>query len=164
MGNTHRQCAVQIHNDSKNYILCSPMVFLDSGRCLNTLPSTIGPSLHGSALFIKTHDTACGSVGVFTYDLYNESTKRHEKKMAVMFSNPYDFNINSNLYAVGLFDKKQLCDHSLFSKMYYDTGTEFVRRGAGYSLTYKRDGLIISANMTDTYEPDLDVSISSIDG
>ncbi|XP_054861371.1 DELTA-sagatoxin-Srs1a-like [Amphiprion ocellaris] len=164
MGNTHRQCAVQIHNKSNNYVLCSPIVYVYSGRCRDALPSTVGPSESGSALFIKTHDTACGSVGVFTYDLYNESTKRVDKKMAVMFSNPYNFDFYSNLYAVGLFDRKQLCDHSLYEKMYYNIGTEFVRGGAGSNLIHERDGLTISANMTDTCEPELNVSISSRNG
>uniref|UniRef100_A0A3Q1FX06 Uncharacterized protein n=1 Tax=Acanthochromis polyacanthus TaxID=80966 RepID=A0A3Q1FX06_9TELE len=130
----------------------------------NTLPSTIGPSEEGSALFTKTPDTACGAVGVFTFELYNQSTKTVDKKMAVMFSNPYSFDFFYNLYAVGLFDKNQLCEYSLYHKMYYNAGKEFVRHRAGYPLTYEGDGLIISASMTDTYEPELDVIIRSIDG
>uniref|UniRef100_A0A3Q1FDB9 Uncharacterized protein n=1 Tax=Acanthochromis polyacanthus TaxID=80966 RepID=A0A3Q1FDB9_9TELE len=152
MGNTFRQCAIQINNNSNNCMLQNPMVYLYSGRCENTLPSTIGPSEEGSALFTKTSNTACGSVGVFTYELYNQSTKTVEKKMAVMFSDPFNFAQYSNYYAVGLFDKTQLCEYNLYHKMYYNTGTEFVRCHAGYPLTYKGDGLIISASMTDTYD------------
>ncbi|XP_023147356.1 DELTA-sagatoxin-Srs1a-like [Amphiprion ocellaris] len=163
MGN--RQCAVGINNNTNNYMLRNPIVYVYSGHCQDALPSTLGPSENGSALFTKTPNTACGAVGVFTYDLYSESTNRDEKKMAVMFSNPYNFNFYSNLYAVGLFDKNELVDYSLYDKMYYKTGIEFVRDHAGSDLIYKGNGLIISATMTDSYQPQLDVNIiSSING
>ncbi|XP_008293160.1 cytolysin Src-1-like [Stegastes partitus] len=164
MGNllpTHRQCAVQINNNCTSYVLRNPRVYTDSGHCNEALTPTIGPSSDGHGLFMKTPYTARGAVGVFTYDLYNETTKRDDNKVAVMFSNPYDLNIYSNCFAVGIIDGNQPCDQSLYETMCYHTLEWFVRAQAGSYLTYSKGDVTISATMTDAYQVDLTVTVSS---
>ncbi|KAM3597486.1 uncharacterized protein V6R79_005215 [Siganus canaliculatus] len=114
---THRQCTFEFKNHS-NITLWRPRVHVVSGTCEEPLTPLFRPSESGSALFKKTPHTACGSVGVLTYDLQTECGQLMEEKMAVMFSNPYDFNLHSNWFAVGFFDMSRDCNSSLFDEMY----------------------------------------------
>ncbi|XP_028268220.1 DELTA-stichotoxin-Hmg2b-like [Parambassis ranga] len=151
---THRQCTIEIKNQT-SYTLSDPREHIISGHCDTPLPSTIRPSEGGSALFAKTPHTACGSVAVFTYSLQNK------KKMAVMFSVPYDYNFYHNWYAVGIFGENTRCDEHLFDRMYYREQEGFIRGSAnGPSLTYMEENAVIKATMTDTYQPILSVEIS----
>ncbi|KAM3598987.1 uncharacterized protein V6R79_025207 [Siganus canaliculatus] len=158
---THRQCSIAFENQSTS-TLCIPSVFIESGTCEDPLPPSLGPSESGSALFKKTPYTACGSVGVLTYNLQNECGQLMEEKMAVMFSNPCDFNLYSNWFAVGFFDKNRVCDYSLYDEMYNRPQTTFVRGKAGdQSLTYKGQSETIHASMSDTYTPVIKVVVSN---
>ena len=90
---------IVIHNIVNNYSDHLIRFHLISGGCLKPLPFEINPVTRDNAVFAKTGNTARGSIGVFTYDLSlngSDSTK----KMAIMFSVPYDFNLYSNWHAV----------------------------------------------------------------
>lgn len=118
------------------------------------------PSDTGSALFDKTLGAACGSVGVFTYDIYQEFADQYRGKLAVMFSNPYDRIAYSSWYAVGVFGMDRACDEELYKEMYYGDQTSFVRgKASGPSLTYNLPGLAIAASMSDTHESVLKVQV-----
>ncbi|KAM3597591.1 uncharacterized protein V6R79_006599 [Siganus canaliculatus] len=157
---THRQCTIELKNES-TYPLCSPSVFIVSGICEDPLPPFLRPSESGSVLFKKTPNSPRGAVGVLTYHLLSTSGELMEEKMAVMFSNPFDFNLYSNWFAVGFFDKSRVCDSSLYEEMYKGPETTFVRGKAGeQSLTYKGQGATIKASMSDTYTPGITVEIA----
>ncbi|XP_026202360.1 bryoporin-like [Anabas testudineus] len=157
---THRQCTVELQNKCSVYTLCNPHVHTISGRCDKPLPPSLSPSESGSALFIKTPHTACGSVGVFTYDLHNESADKSEGRIAVMFSVPYDFNFYSNWYAVGVFGLDKQCGKHLFEEMYNYTERGFVRgKAKGPSLTHKGGVVTVRATMSDSYQPVLKVQV-----
>ncbi|XP_072224854.1 DELTA-actitoxin-Aas1a-like [Leuresthes tenuis] len=111
---SHRQCSLEIKNKSSKYTLSEP-VHLISGNCEVPLPPTLGPSETGTALFIKAPHTACGSVGILTYDLLQESSRQFRGRMAVMFSVPYDFVLYSSWYGVGVLGRDMLCNKELFS-------------------------------------------------
>ncbi|XP_030592682.1 DELTA-stichotoxin-Hcr4b-like [Archocentrus centrarchus] len=149
---THRQCSIELKNGCSNYTLLNPSVH-------KPLPLVIDPSSTGSALFMKTPNTACGAVGVFTYDLRNKSTVESTEKLAVMFSVPYDFNLYSNWCAVGIFDKSKECNYDLYYQMYNKTDKAFTRGKAGPGLNYKKDQITIMALMTDSYEPVIEVEV-----
>ncbi|XP_035510865.1 LOW QUALITY PROTEIN: bryoporin-like [Morone saxatilis] len=156
---THRQCSIEITNKCSNYTLRNPSLHTDSGSCTEPLPGTsIDPSKTGNALFTKTPNTARGAVGVFTYNLLNQSANASTEKIAVMFSVPYDYNLYSNWYAVGIFDKSVLCDHDLYYQMYNNTGT-FERKKGGQSIEYRKDNVTIIATMTDTFQPVMHVEV-----
>ncbi|XP_040917647.1 DELTA-sagatoxin-Srs1a-like [Toxotes jaculatrix] len=157
---THRQCSIEVQNKCAGYSLGNPRVHTVSGSCEKPLPPTLGPSESGSALFIKTPHTACGSVGVFTYDLLSESTRQYRGRVAVMFSVPYDFNLYSNWYAVGVFGLDMHCDKHLYEMMYYNAERGFVRgKAKGPSLTHKGNDVTIRATMSDSYQPVIKVQV-----
>lgn len=113
------------------------------------MPAKLGPSESGNALFSKTGGTARGSVGVFTYDLYDHDTKTAHKKIAVMFSVPFDYGLYSNWYAVGVFNRHTNCDYDLYCKMYYSNERGFVRGYAdGHDLTHTDIDVTIKSSMT----------------
>ncbi|KAG8006706.1 Bryoporin [Nibea albiflora] len=157
---THRQCSVEVTNKCSNYDLCDPGVYSESGFCVETLPLTLDPSSSGNALFTKTPHTARGAVGVFTYDLHDKSTKESTEKIAVMFSVPYDYNLYSNWYAVGIFDKSTECNHDLYHQMYNNNGTSFVRgKASGPCLKHKKNRVTIVASMSDSHQPVMKVEV-----
>uniref|UniRef100_A0A3P8NXW4 Uncharacterized protein n=1 Tax=Astatotilapia calliptera TaxID=8154 RepID=A0A3P8NXW4_ASTCA len=122
---------------------------LVSGLCQIPLPTKLGPSECGSALFSKTGGTARGSVGVFTYDLYDTAADRADKKIAVLFSVPFDYGLHSNWCAVGVFDGETNSDSALYDKMYRTPERGFVRGKAdGYDLTHTDFNVTIKSSMT----------------
>lgn len=121
----------------------------------------VGPCSAVKAHFNKTTGTATGAVGVFTYDLFNAELNDYSHIMAVMFSVPYDRNLYSNWFALGMFNKDKHCDHSLYNKMYNGSENNFVRGKAGEpGIFYEGDYVILSASMTDSGEAILTVEIS----
>ncbi|XP_051249636.1 DELTA-thalatoxin-Avl1a-like [Dicentrarchus labrax] len=157
---THRQCTIELENKCSGYTLCNPCDYINSGSCAIPPPPTLSPSESGSFLFIKTPNTACGSVGVLTYDLHDEASHRSDGKLAIMFSNPYDFNLYSNWFAVGIFDMDTKCDYSLFDEMYNKPQTKFVRGQAkDLSLIYKGETVTVRATMSDNDTPVMKVQV-----
>ncbi|XP_033501544.1 uncharacterized protein LOC117268903 [Epinephelus lanceolatus] len=151
---THCQCSIEITNKSSNYTLCNP-----SGYCAKPLPPSIDPTSSGNALFTKTANAARGAVGVFTYDLLDKSTKESTEKIAVMFSVPYDYNLYSNWYALGIFEKSKECDHNLYYHMYNNTDHTFVRKKAGLSVSHRKDRVAIMTSMADSYQPVMKIEV-----
>ncbi|XP_027140885.1 DELTA-sagatoxin-Srs1a-like [Larimichthys crocea] len=157
---THRQCSVEVTNKCSNYELCEPSVYMNSGFCAQSLPLTLEPSSSGNALFTKTPHGARGAVGVFTYDLLDKSTNESTEKIAVMFSVPYDFNLYSNWYAVGIFHKFTECNHDLYHKMYNNSDNSFVRgKAGGLCLKHKNNRVTVVASMSDSYQPVMKVEV-----
>ncbi|CAI5670167.1 unnamed protein product [Oreochromis niloticus] len=155
-----RQSAVHITNQTEGYTLCNPSLHLVSGCCQIPLPTKLGPYESDNSLFSKTGGTTCGSVGVFTYDLYDHSTNRADKKIAVMFSVPFDYGRYSNWFAVGVFDKEKKCDGDLFHKMYYSDERGFVRGKAdGHDLKHTADDVVITLGMTNSSVATLKVNV-----
>ncbi|XP_059183620.1 DELTA-sagatoxin-Srs1a-like isoform X2 [Centropristis striata] len=160
---THRQCSIEITNKCSQYTLCNPSYFTESGSCAEPLPYRIDSSSSGSGLFIKTPNAARGAVGVFTYDLINKSTDESTGKIAVMFSVPYDFNLHSNWYAVGIFGMWKECNYDLYYQMYYNNDSTFVRSKAGHGIKHSDKGVTIMATMSDTHQPEMKVEVRDND-
>uniref|UniRef100_A0A3Q3IJN6 Uncharacterized protein n=1 Tax=Monopterus albus TaxID=43700 RepID=A0A3Q3IJN6_MONAL len=143
------------------FLLFVTRVYTHSGYCVKPLPPTIDPLESGGALFTKSPDTACGCVGVFTYDLQSQFTKQFSSaKVAVMFSNPFDLSHDVNMFAVGVFDKDKKCDYDLYKEMRYGEEEGFVRGKAKNGiLTYKSDEVNIRATMSDSDQPVIKVQL-----
>lgn len=114
-------------------------------------------------MFAKSVGAARGSVGVFTYNLVKAKSKDITGKMAVMFSNPYDFGSYSNWFAVGIFDKHTQCNKDLFHQMYNESKDHrFVRGKAadGSTLKVQKDQVTIMATMSDAFAPVIKVYVT----
>lgn len=123
----------------------------------------VGPCSAGSAFFNKSTGAATGAVGVFTYDLFNPEFNDYSHVLAVMFSVPYDRNLYSNWFAVGIFARGNNCDYDLYDIMYNGSENNFVRAKAdGSSITYEGDYAIVSASMSDSGEAVLRVDVSDV--
>ncbi|XP_029998139.1 bryoporin-like [Sphaeramia orbicularis] len=159
---THRQCNVDITNACKDYSLSNPRMHLYSGHCAIPQSPFIDSGTSDVAVFVKTPHTARGSVGVITYDLQDNQTQLSTRKMAVMFSVPYDFNIYSNEYAVGIFDHSRECDKTLYNEMISGSGASFRGKKAKEpgSLIYEGGTFTIMATMSDAYQPVIKLRIS----
>lgn len=135
--------------------------YMYSGFCQRPLTPELEANESGSALFEKTPNTGWGCVGVVTYDLRNNSTKECDGRMAVMFSNPYNFMSFSNWFAAGVFGMDTHCDYSLYQKMYYKAQKGFVRsKASDFNLTYKSQSVTIRATMSNSYTPEIKVKVS----
>ncbi|KAF7652095.1 hypothetical protein LDENG_00101880 [Lucifuga dentata] len=157
----HRSCTVELNNASGCYTLTNPRVFTESGYCEVPPPPVVSPCSAASGMFNKTTGAATGAVGVFTYDLFNPDLNDYSHIMAVMFSVPYDRNLYSNWFAVGIFDRGNNCDYNLYDIMYNGTENNFVRAKAdGSCISYEGDYVTVSASMSDAAEAVLRVNIS----
>ena len=76
-----------------------------------------------------------------------------------MFSVPFDFNLYSIWYAVGVFDKCRACDYDLYYQMYNDTGNMFTREIGGKRLDHKDGRVAITASMSSSYQPILTLQV-----
>ncbi|XP_058510143.1 DELTA-sagatoxin-Srs1a-like [Solea solea] len=161
---THRQCNIEIENNSCNYTLQNPRMYTRRGRCSKPLPPTIGQSSSGEVEFKKTPNMACGSVGIFTYDLVDKETTAASEQIAVLFKVPFDHNRKSNKYAVGVFDIGKTCNRDLFQEMSKKMDTVFVRGKAKENgLSYRGDHVTIMATMSDCHTPVIKVEVSDTD-
>uniref|UniRef100_A0A8P4GKI9 DELTA-sagatoxin-Srs1a-like n=1 Tax=Dicentrarchus labrax TaxID=13489 RepID=A0A8P4GKI9_DICLA len=140
--------------------VCVSRTYTYSGFCQKPPPPTLRPSESGSAMFHKTPFSVCGSVGVLTYDLQNESTQQYDGKLAVMFSVPFDYMSYRNWFGVGIFDMNTKCDYSLFDEMYNKPETTFVRHQANFKLIYKGKAVTIRATMSDSSKAVIKVEVS----
>ncbi|XP_034552465.1 DELTA-sagatoxin-Srs1a-like [Notolabrus celidotus] len=155
-----RQCSIEFENESK-YTLLNACYYMHSGFCQQPLPLDLTSSDSGRALFEKTPNTMWGCVGVVMYDLKNNSTNEHDGKMAVMFSNPYNFMQFSNWFAVGVFGMNKHCDYSLYKEMYYSAQKGFIRgKAKDFNLNYSIEAVIIRVTMSDSYKPVIKVKVS----
>ncbi|KAI9546150.1 hypothetical protein NQZ68_029385 [Dissostichus eleginoides] len=146
---THRQCTIELKNQSSKYTLCNPRVYMDSGRCTVPLPPSIQPDSSGEAVFVKTPNAARGSVGMFTYDLVDNSTKQCSKKIAVLFKVPFDMKLNSVGYAVGELDVSKECNRDLYREISKKENMTLVSgKAKGPSLKHESENVTVLATMS----------------
>uniref|UniRef100_A0A3B5AQ38 Uncharacterized protein n=1 Tax=Stegastes partitus TaxID=144197 RepID=A0A3B5AQ38_9TELE len=100
---------------------------LPSWCCVYPLRPRIDPSSFGYMAFAKIPRAACGCAGIFTYELLSSSTRTSTEQIAVMFKVPFDQNLKSNAYAVGVFDISKECNRYLFQDMTKGLDTTFIR-------------------------------------
>ncbi|KAL6483266.1 hypothetical protein MHYP_G00081380 [Metynnis hypsauchen] len=123
---TERNVAIQISNYSKQYILKNPRVFTTAGYSHSPPQPTVKKGTRESCSFTKNPEKTYGCVGVLTYDVCVDNKSDAVKRLAIMFSVPYNYNQYENWFALGFIDASRSCDESLFNTMYYDSGP-FVR-------------------------------------
>lgn len=100
--------------------------------------------------FTKDDNTATGAVGLLTYDLFHKTSRVCSKRMAIMFSVPYDRNLYKNQLAVGVFDESKACDKHLYQQMYDGKDQSCFKRsdGNGTNLEYEGQSVCLRATMS----------------
>ncbi|KAG7488330.1 hypothetical protein MATL_G00032670 [Megalops atlanticus] len=124
-----RSVSIHLTNHTKTYILVNPQVYTHSGYCYNPPQPTVKEGIREICSFTKTTGTACGAVGVLTYDIANDCRKTL-KRLAIMFSVPFDYSYYENWFALGFFGTDRACDESLYKLMYNENDGTFTRTKA----------------------------------
>ncbi|KAG6922204.1 hypothetical protein G0U57_003450 [Chelydra serpentina] len=91
-----RCVGIQITNNTRDVTLENPRTYCFSGRAMIDPVPQIPPGSSESFLFVKTSYTACGSVGVLSYE-------SDAFTLAIMFSNPFDRLLYYNEFAIEIF-------------------------------------------------------------
>ncbi|KAE8578299.1 hypothetical protein XENTR_v10023445 [Xenopus tropicalis] len=113
---TGRCVCIEIANKTSSITLSSPSSYCKSGFVYCPPPPTISPGNVDHCMFVKTPSTACGSVGVLTYH-YSET-----HTIAILFSNPFDYNIHSIYFGALITDEVRKADQALYNEMYHYDG------------------------------------------
>jgi len=123
---------------------------MSSGFCFSPAQPTVRSAQTEVCSFIKDDNTATGTVGVLTYELFNVQRRHCNELMAVMFSVPYDYNVYNNWLSVGIFESTRACDEELYKHMYYEKNfTNFLRQEAdGSGIMYPGRELDVRATMS----------------
>ncbi|XP_068161545.1 uncharacterized protein [Antennarius striatus] len=138
---TNRNCILELTNVSSVYCLYMPKVHLENGFVYSPPTPTLNTNLTEVCSFTKDDHTASGASGVLTYELFNMRSRRSDGLLAVMFSVPFDYNLYSNWYGVGIFERSTECDDKLFDLMYNKKDDSFVRHkadGSGIKICRKK--------------------------
>ncbi|KAL6478447.1 hypothetical protein MHYP_G00142820 [Metynnis hypsauchen] len=122
---TNRNVTIQITNRSNTTTLTNPRTYTFSGCCHHPPQPTIPQKTQEICSFSKISYTACGAVGVLTYQILQN--EEHVGELAIMFSVPFDYNLYKNWFALGIFEADIPCDSNLFKRMYYDVDGPFTR-------------------------------------
>ncbi|XP_036408043.1 DELTA-sagatoxin-Srs1a-like [Megalops cyprinoides] len=147
---TNRNCTIEITNVSSSYCLVNPKVYMSSGFSFNPPQPTVRTTKTEVCSFTKDDNTASGSVGVLTYELFDMRSRHCNELIAIMFSVPFDYNIYKNWLGVGIFEHKRACDEALYKHMYYEKNfTNFTRAEAnGSGVEYKGRVVDLRATMS----------------
>ncbi|XP_075770543.1 DELTA-thalatoxin-Avl1a-like [Pelodiscus sinensis] len=111
--NVGRCVGIEIFNKTENVTLENPRTFCFSGYIWTEPTPEIPPRGSGSSVFVKKGRTACGSVGVLSYESNNFT-------LAIMFSNPFDYNLYGIEFALELYNGRTHFDsmERLYHYMY----------------------------------------------
>ncbi|XP_061088580.1 DELTA-sagatoxin-Srs1a-like [Conger conger] len=147
---TNRNCTIEISNLSSKLCLVNPKVYMDSGFSFNPPQPTVCTNQIEVCSFTKKEDSASGSVGVLTYELFDMQARHCNELIAIMFSVPFDYNIYKNWIGVGIFEHTRACNKDLYKHMYNEENmTNFARSEAnGSGVQYKGRVAELRASMS----------------
>uniref|UniRef100_A0A3B4AXQ3 Uncharacterized protein n=1 Tax=Periophthalmus magnuspinnatus TaxID=409849 RepID=A0A3B4AXQ3_9GOBI len=147
---TNRNCTIEVTNVSSHYCLINPQVYMASGFSQHPPQPTIRTAKVEVCTFTKDDNTATGSVGLLTYDLFHMQGRHCNERMAIMFSVPFDRNLYKNKLAIGIFPNSTACDKQLYNLMYDGKDmSNFTRSDTnGSGLVYQGPHLDVRATMS----------------
>ncbi|MGH0191076.1 UNVERIFIED_CONTAM: hypothetical protein FKN15_054472 [Acipenser sinensis] len=111
--------------DHCNDVILFIRTYTFSGYNVDPPHPTINAKTTAVCSFSKTSFTACGAVGVLTYDVIKNNDA--VECIAMMFSVPFDYNLYKNLFAIGSFSVGTSCDNALYIRMYQEWVEGFIR-------------------------------------
>ncbi|XP_036449957.1 uncharacterized protein LOC118824113 isoform X2 [Colossoma macropomum] len=132
--NTEKNVTIQLSNYSHKYILTNPRVFTSSGYSHNPPQPTIQRRTMEACSFTKTAGTACGAVGVLTYEIFKHDCGEWAGDLVIMFSVPYD--LCENWFALGIFKERVCCNEQLFHQLYYANGPFTRAKSTGSEIKF----------------------------
>uniref|UniRef100_A0A0E9XZ40 Uncharacterized protein n=1 Tax=Anguilla anguilla TaxID=7936 RepID=A0A0E9XZ40_ANGAN len=110
--------------------------------------------------FGQTKGTACGSVGVLTYDIFEDQKNKAEYRLAIMFSVPFDYTYYENWFSLGLFKTTQACDYSLYNRMYYEEEKSFKReKASGSQISFQCEKFTLAGTMSPIINAEMKVDL-----
>lgn len=123
---------------------------MTSGFCQHPPQPTVRTTKTEVCSFIKDDNTATGSVGLLTYDLFHMQSRVCSERIAIMFSVPFDHNLYKNRLAVGVVEQSIACDKHLYDQMYDGKDlNKFTRsESSGCGLEYKAAYVDLRATMS----------------
>ena len=113
-------CGIEIENWTK-YVFGIPIAHVKGGT-LSSPPVPILPAKKEVMISHKASGTATGVYGTASW-LIESTVASQQRRLVVMWSAPYDFNLHSNTLAVGITTPGQTTHPvgpTWFDKMYYD--------------------------------------------
>ncbi|XP_055049405.2 tereporin-Ca1-like [Misgurnus anguillicaudatus] len=145
---TNRNCTIEINNMSDVYCLNKPKFYTYSGSCWHPPQPTISCKKTGICAFTKIGFTACGAVGVLTYDLFHMENHECTDRIAILFSVPFN-GLYDNTFGVGVITTDRECNEGLYEKMYYESDNRFIRGKAKEGgITYNAQRVKLEATMS----------------
>ncbi|KAJ8377132.1 hypothetical protein SKAU_G00077160 [Synaphobranchus kaupii] len=151
-----RSVSIYLSNCSSN-ILINPQVYTYSGNCFEPPQPTVEKGVTEIS-FGSTTASSSGAVGVMTYDI-TEDRKNAVKRLAIMFSVPYNYNHYENWFALGLFDPYQACDESLYDMMYNKVGTFERGKAVGTEIRFQSGKFTLRGNMSPVAKAEMKVEL-----
>uniref|UniRef100_A0A0E9WXH3 Uncharacterized protein n=1 Tax=Anguilla anguilla TaxID=7936 RepID=A0A0E9WXH3_ANGAN len=146
-------------NNNTSYMLINPQVYTYSGYCYVPPQPSVEKRKTEVCSFGQTKGTACGAVGVLTYDITEDRKKKAVERLAIMFSVPFNYNHYENWFALGLSDIDQACDHSLYNRMYYNTGSFKRERATGSEISFRSGKFILRGTMSPVAKAEIKVEL-----
>ena len=134
-------------------------VHTSSGYSLLSPTPTVAQNATQICSFRKAEGSACGAVGVLTYDIAEDRKKGGVKRLAIMFSVPHDYDFYSNWFALGLFDTSQACDHSLYELMYYKNGPFKRAKASGSEISHHGRKYTLKGTMSPAKNAEIKVEL-----
>ncbi|KAJ8280029.1 hypothetical protein COCON_G00070950 [Conger conger] len=135
-GSLLRSVSIHLTNNCKSHVLMNPQVYTSSGHSYDPPQPTVEKGVTQVCAF--GHEKGCplGAVGVLTYDIV-DSQKKAIKRLAIMFSVPFNYVSDVNWFALGLFDVAQACGESLYELMYYREGPFKREKASGSEMSFQ---------------------------
>ncbi|XP_039621263.1 DELTA-thalatoxin-Avl1a-like [Polypterus senegalus] len=146
-----RNVTIQLLNSSSTFILRNPKYHCSSGYNITPPPSILPKETAAIMSFTKRKVVPRGCVGVLTYELAKSEEGSTVSCLAIMFSNPYDYNLYNIWCAAGIIEPCQACDEVLFRQMYDEKGdSRFSRMKASDNMSiYNAKDVVIKAKISD---------------
>lgn len=145
--------------NSSSCMLINPQVYTYSGYCYVPPNPMVEKGKTEVCSFGQTKGTACGSVGVLTYDIFEDQKNKAEYRLAIMFSVPFDYTYYENWFALGLFKTAQACDYSLYEQMYYNTGSFKREKATGSQIRFQNEKFILTGTMSPIRNAEMKVDL-----
>ena len=140
--NVIRKIAIAIANDTEKELI-NPKYYLEHGE-IKRADLHIYEKEVGFVASRKTEYSTFGTWGVVTYEIKNTN-----KKLAIMWSVPYNYGIYENWFKLSIINLDSQTDKNLLDDMYYNKGMTKgkVKKAATGSETWQQEGYILQGIM-----------------